>query len=185
MITTMIGEPMYPGFAGKSIPGVVADVVDKEGKPAPPGTGGFLVLKEPWPSMFRAVFNDPGRYREYGDTIPGCYTPGDLAVKNKQGDFMVPGRSDDLIVVAGHTIGTAEVTSALVSHKAVAEAAVMGKPEKVKGNVIKAFVILRIDHEPSDRLENELLYHVRITSGPAAMPSEIEFVTTLPKTRSR
>ena len=184
MITTIIGEPMYPGFAGKSIPGVVADVVDKDGKPVPPGTGGFLVLKEPWPSMFRAVFKDPERYQKYWDTIPGCYTVGDLAVKNKQGYIMVLGRSDDLIVVAGHNIGTAEVESALVSHKAVAEAAVIGKPDDVKGNVIKAFVILRLGHEPSDRLKNELLYHVRITLGPIAMPSEIEFVTSLPKTRS-
>jgi len=184
MITTIIGEPMYPGFAGKPIPGVVADVVDKDGKPVPYGTGGFLVLKEPWPSMFRAVFKDPERYQKYWDTIPGCYTVGDLAVKNKQGYIMVLGRSDDLIVVAGHNIGTAEVESALVSHKAVAEAAVIGKPDDVKGNVIKAFVILRLGHEPSDRLKNELLYHVRITLGPIAMPSEIEFVTSLPKTRS-
>ncbi len=184
MITTMLGEPMYPGFAGKSIPGVVADVVDKEGKPVPPGTGGFLVLKEPWPSMFRAVFNDRERYKTYWNTIPGCYAVGDLAVKNEQGYIMVLGRSDDLIVVAGHNIGTAEVESALVSHKAVAEAAVIGKPDAVKGNLIKAFVILRMGHEPSDRLKNELLYHVRITLGPIAMPSEIEFVTSLPKTRS-
>ncbi len=184
MITTMIGEPMYPGFAGKPIPGVVADVVDREGKSVPPGTGGFLVLKEPWPSMFRAVFHDPERYQKYWNTIPGCYAVGDLAVKNKDGYIMVIGRSDDLIVVAGHNIGTAEVESALVSHKAVAEAAVIGKPDQVKGNVIKAFVILRIGHEPSDRLKNELLYHVRITLGPIAMPSDIEFVTTLPKTRS-
>jgi len=175
---------MHPGFAGKPIPGVVADVVDKDGKPVPYGTGGFLVLKEPWPSMFRAVFKDPKRYQKYWDTIPGCYTVGDLAVKNKQGYIMVLGRSDDLIVVAGHNIGTAEVESALISHKAVAEAAVIGKPDDVKGNVIKAFVILRLGHEPSDRLKNELLYHVRITLGPIAMPSEIEFVTSLPKTRS-
>ncbi|MDP3564758.1 MAG: acetate--CoA ligase [Methanoregula sp.] len=184
MITTMIGEPMYPGFAGKPIPGVVADVVDREGKPVPAGTGGFLVLKEPWPSMFRAVFNDPERYKKYWDTIPGCYAVGDLAVRNKHGYIMVLGRSDDLIVVAGHNIGTAEVESALVSHKAVAEAAVIGKPDDVKGNVIKAFVILRMGHEPSDKLKNELLYHVRITLGPIAMPSEIEFVLSLPKTRS-
>jgi len=184
MITTMLGEPMYPGFAGKSIPGVVADVVDKDGKSVPSGTGGFLVLKEPWPSMFRAVFNDRERYKMYWNTIPGCYAVGDLAVKNEQGYIMVLGRSDDLIVVAGHNIGTAEVESALVSHKAVAEAAVIGKPDAVKGNLIKAFVILRMGHEPSDRLKNELLYHVRITLGPIAMPSEIEFVTSLPKTRS-
>ncbi|PKL63609.1 MAG: acetate--CoA ligase [Methanomicrobiales archaeon HGW-Methanomicrobiales-3] len=184
MITTMLGEPMYPGFAGKAIPGVVADVVDKDGNPVPPGTGGFLAIREPWPSMLRTVYNDDERYRKYWNTIPGCYAVGDLAVKNKAGCIMVLGRSDDLIVVAGHNIGTAEVESALVSHKAVAEAAVIGKPDVVKGNIIKAFVILRVDHTPSDKLKNELLYHVRITLGPIAMPSEIEFVASLPKTRS-
>ncbi|NMB79128.1 MAG: acetate--CoA ligase [Methanomicrobiales archaeon] len=184
MITTMLGEPMYPGFAGKGIPGVVADVVDKDGKSVPPGTGGFLAIREPWPSMLRTVYNDDERYRKYWNTIPGCYAVGDLAVKNKAGYIMVLGRSDDLIVVAGHNIGTAEVESALVSHKAVAEAAVIGKPDDVKGNIIKAFVILRVGHTPSDKLKNELLYHVRITLGPIAMPSEIDFVATLPKTRS-
>jgi acetyl-CoA synthetase len=184
MVTTMLGEPMYPGFAGKAIPGVVADVVDKDGKSVPPGTGGFLAIREPWPSMLRTVYNDDDRYRKYWNTIPGCYAVGDLAVKNKAGYIMVLGRSDDLIVVAGHNIGTAEVESALVSHKAVAEAAVIGKPDEVKGNVIKAFVILRVGHTPSDKLKNELLYHVRITLGPIAMPSEIDFVTSLPKTRS-
>ena len=184
MVTTMLGEPMYPGFAGKSIPGVVADVVDKDGNSVPAGTGGFLAIREPWPSMMRTVNNDDERYRKYWSTIPGCYAVGDLAVKNEAGYIMVIGRSDDLIVVAGHNIGTAEVESALVSHKAVAEAAVIGKPDAVKGNIIKAFVILRVGHTPSDKLKNELLYHVRITLGPIAMPSEIEFVTTLPKTRS-
>ncbi|HSQ94238.1 MAG TPA: acetate--CoA ligase [Methanoregula sp.] len=184
MVTTMIGERMYPGFAGKSIPGVVADVVDKNGKSVAPGTGGFLAIREPWPSMLRTVYKDDERYRKYWNTIPNCYAVGDLAVKNKAGYIMVLGRSDDLIVVAGHNIGTAEVESALVSHKAVAEAAVIGKPDQVKGNVIKAFVILRIGHTASDKLRNELLYHVRITLGPIAMPSEIEFVTSLPKTRS-
>ncbi len=184
MVTTMIGERMYPGFAGKGIPGVVADVVDKNGVPVPPGTGGFLVIREPWPSMLRTVYKDDERYRKYWNTIPGCYAVGDLAVKNKDGYIMVLGRSDDLIVVAGHNIGTAEVESALVSHKAVAEAAVIGKPDEVKGNIIKAFVILRVGHTATDKLRNELVYHVRITLGPIAMPSEIEFVSSLPKTRS-
>jgi acetyl-CoA synthetase len=184
MVTTMLGEPMLPGFAGKGIPGVIADVVNKDGKPVPPGTGGFLVIREPWPSMLRTVYNDDERYRKYWNTIPGCYAVGDLAVKNAAGYIMVLGRADDLIVVAGHNIGTAEVESALVSHKAVAEAAVIGKPDAMKGNIIKAFVILRLTHEPSERLKNELIYHVRITLGPIAMPSEIDFVPSLPKTRS-
>ena len=107
MVTTMIGERMYPGFAGKGIPGVVADVVDKNGKPVAPGTGGFLAIREPWPSMLRTVYKDDERYRKYWNTIPDCYAVGDLAVKNKAGYIMVLGRSDDLIVVAGHNIGTA------------------------------------------------------------------------------
>ena len=184
MVTTMIGEPMYPGFAGKAIPGVVADVVDKDGNPVPPGTGGFLAIKEPWPSMLRTVYNNDERYRKYWSTIPGYYAVGDLAVKNKEGYIMVLGRSDDLIVVAGHNIGTAEVESALVSHKAVAEAAVIGKPDPMKGNIIKAFVILRVGHTASDKLKNELRHHVRLTIGPIAMPADIDFVPSLPKTRS-
>ncbi len=184
MITTVLGEPMRPGFAGKSIPGVIADVVDKNGKSVPPGTSGFLVIKEPWPAMMRTVYNNEERYRKYWETIPGCYTVGDLAIKGEDGYIMVIGRSDDLIIVSGHNIGTAEVESALVSHKAVAEAAVIGKPDPLKGNTIKAFVMLRNTHTPSDRLKNELFYHVRITLGPIAMPSEIEFVDSLPKTRS-
>lgn len=184
MITTVLGEPMRPGFAGKSIPGVVADVVDKDGKSVEPGKSGFLVIKEPWPAMMRTVYNNDERYRKYWETIPGCYQVGDLAIKGEDGYIMVIGRSDDLIVVAGHNIGTAEVESALVSHKAVAEAAVIGKPDPMKGNTIKAFVTLRDGITPTDRLKNELIYHVRITLGPIAMPSEIEFRDSLPKTRS-
>ncbi|MBP1929063.1 acetyl-CoA synthetase [Methanolinea mesophila] len=184
MITTMVGEPMRPGFAGKSIPGVVADVVDKSGKPVEPGTGGFLVIRNPWPSMLRTVYKNDERYQKYWDTIPGCYTAGDLAVKGKHGYIMVIGRADDLIIVAGHNIGTAEVESALVSHQAVAEAAVIGKPDPMKGNTIKAFVILRVGFSPSDKLKADLTYHVRMTLGPIAMPSEIEFMDKLPKTRS-
>jgi len=184
MVTTVLGEPMRPGYAGKSIPGVVADVVDKEGKSTAPGETGFLVIREPWPAMMRAVYNNDERYRKYWETIPGCYTVGDLAIRGSDGNIMVIGRSDDLIIVSGHNIGTAEVESALVSHKAVAEAAVIGKPDPVKGNTIKAFVTLRVGNNPSEKLKNELIYHVRITLGPIAMPSEIDFVDSLPKTRS-
>jgi len=184
MVTTVLGEPMRPGYAGKAIPGVVADVVDKDGTSVLPGQKGFLVIKEPWPAMMRTVYNNDERYRKYWETIPGCYTVGDLAIKGEDGNIMVIGRSDDLIIVSGHNIGTAEVESALVSHSAVAEAAVIGKPDPMKGNTIKAFVTLRVGHTPSDKLKNELIYHVRITLGPIAMPSEIDFVDSLPKTRS-
>jgi acetyl-CoA synthetase len=184
MITTMLGEPMRPGFAGKPIPGIEADVVDKDGKSVKPGTGGFLVIKSTWPAMLRTVYNDDERYRKYWYTIDGVYTVGDLAVKGKDGYIMILGRADDIIIVAGHNIGTAEVESALVSHHAVAEAAVIGKPDTVKGNSIKAFVILRVGHEPSEKLMQDLMYHVRMTIGPIAVPHEIEFVDKLPKTRS-
>ncbi|MBP7410243.1 MAG: acetate--CoA ligase [Methanoculleus sp.] len=184
MLTTTIGEPMRPGFVGRPLPGVVADVVDKAGNPVPPGTGGLLVMREPWPSMMRTIWNDDERYCKYWNTIPGCYTAADLAVKDEDGYIMVIGRSDDLIVVAGHNIGTAEVESALVSHEAVAEAAVIGKPDALKGNTIKAFVILRNGRQPGDKLKNDLTYHVRMTLGPIAIPSEIDFVQSLPKTRS-
>ena len=184
MITTMLGEPMRPGFAGLPIPGIEADVVDKDGNSVKPGTGGFLVVKSPWPSMLRTVYGDDERYRKYWYTIDGVYTVGDLAVKGKDGYIMILGRSDDIIIVAGHNIGTAEVESALVSHHAVAESAVIGKPDFVKGNSIKAFVILRVGHEPSDKLRQDLMYHVRMTIGPIAVPQEIEFVDKLPKTRS-
>jgi acetyl-CoA synthetase len=184
MITTLIGEPMRPGFAGRPIPGVEADVVDKDGRPVKPGTGGLLVIKSPWPAMLRTVYKDDERYRKYWYTIDGVYVVGDLAVKGKDGYIMILGRSDDIIIVAGHNIGTAEVESALVSHHAVAEAAVIGKPDAVKGNSIKAFVILRIGNEPIDKLKQDLLHHVRTTLGPIAMPHEIDFVDKLPKTRS-
>jgi acetyl-CoA synthetase len=184
MITTMIGEPMRPGFAGRPIPGVEADVVDKDGNPVQPGTGGLLVIKSPWPSMLRTVWQDDGRYRKYWETIKGAYTVGDLAVKGMDGYIMILGRSDDIIVVAGHNIGTAEVESSLVSHPAVAESAVIGKPDEMKGNSIKAFVILRLGNSPSDKLKQDLMYHVRMTLGPIAVPQDIEFVEKLPKTRS-
>jgi acetyl-CoA synthetase len=184
MITTMIGEPMRPGFAGKPIPGIEADVVDKDGKSVKPGTGGLLVIKSPWPAMMRTVYKDDERYRKYWYTINGYYAVGDLAVKGKDGYIMILGRADDIIIVAGHNIGTAEVESALVSHQAVAEAAVIGKPDAVKGNSIKAFVILRMGNQPSEHLKQDLLHHVRTTLGPIAMPHEIDFVDKLPKTRS-
>jgi acetyl-CoA synthetase len=184
MITTLIGEPMKPGFAGKPLPGVEADVVDKQGNSLPPGKTGLLVIKGPWPAMMKTIWNNEERYKHYWSQIEGCYTVGDLAVKDKDGYIMILGRSDDIIIVAGHNLGTAEVESALVSHEAVAEAAVIGIPDPLKGNIIKASVILRTGFKGSETLSNELKYHVRMTIGPIAMPSEIKFVESLPKTRS-
>ncbi len=184
MITTPLGQPMKPGFAGVPIPGVVVDVVDKDGNPVPAGQGGLLVIKEPWPSMMRTVYNNDERYRKYWNQIRNYYTVGDLAVKDEDGYIMILGRSDDIIIVAGHNLGTAEVESALVEHEAVAEAAVIGVPDEIKGQAVKAFVTLVQGYEPSQKLISELMYHVRMSIGPIAMPNGIEFMDKLPKTRS-
>jgi acetyl-CoA synthetase len=184
MLATLVGDKMKPGFTGKPIPGVIADVVDKDGNPCAPGIGGLLVIKAPWPSMMRTIHNDDERYRQYWNTVGNYYTAGDLAVKDEDGYIMVIGRSDDVIIVAGHNLGTAEVESALVSQEAVAEAAVIGKPDPVKGQSVKAFVTLCVGYKPSEALKNDLIYNVRMSLGPIAMPSEIEFVDSLPKTRS-
>ncbi|WP_456438212.1 acetate--CoA ligase [Desulfurobacterium sp.] len=184
MITTIDGLPMKPGKAGKPVPGVIADVVDKEGNPVEPEKGGFLVVKYPWPSMMRRIHKNPEKYESYWKTIPNCYFAGDVATKDADGYIMILGRADDVINVSGHRIGTMEVESALVSHPAVAEAAVIGKPDPVKGEAIKAFIILKAGHEPSDKLVEDLKYHVRMELGALAVPSEIEFVDKLPKTRS-
>jgi acetyl-CoA synthetase len=184
MITPMPCTPLKPGSGTKPFPGIIADVVDEAGKSVKPNEEGFLVIKTPWPAMLRTLYKDDERYRKYWYTIDNLYTAGDLAVKGIDGYIMILGRADDIIIVAGHNIGTAEVESALVSHKAVAEAAVIGKPDPVKGNSIKAFVILRVGFQKSDNLIQDLVHHVRTTLGPIAVPQEIEFVDRLPKTRS-
>ena len=184
MISTMPSVPTKPGSPGVPLPGIVADVVDREGNPVPAGKGGFLVIKTPWPAMFRTIFGDQDRYDHYWGTIPGWYTAGDVATKDEDGYFRVLGRADDVMNVSGYRIGTSDVESALVSHEAVAESAVIGKPDKIKGESIKAFVILIQGKEPSDELLAELKLHVRTELSPIAVPAEIEFVDSLPKTRS-
>ena len=174
-----------PGKVGKPVPGVVADVVDREGQPIEePNKGGFLVLKNTFPSLFRTVYGDPDRYAQDWNRIPGCYFTGDVAMKDEDGYFMVVGRADDVLNVAGHRIGTAEVESALVSHASVAEAAVIGVPDPIRGESIKAFVTLRVGNEPSQESVAILQAHVRHELGPIAVPSGIDFVASLPKTRS-
>mgnify|MGYP005810264367 CR=1 FL=1 len=183
-----IGTPpsmaMRPGKCGIALPGAEVDVVDENGKTVPPGTGGRLVLKRPFPSMMRTVYGDPERYEREWRKIPGCYMTGDVAVRDAEGYITVLGRVDDVLNVAGHRIGTAEVESALVSHPAVAEAAAIGIPDSLKGEVIKAFVQCRAGHAASDSLAATLIEHVRRELGPIATPSAIEFVAALPKTRS-
>jgi len=175
---------MRPGKVGVAVPGAEADVVDEDGNPVPPNVGGRLVLKRPFPCMLRTVWRDPARYERDWQFFPGCYVTGDVAMKDKDGYIAVLGRSDDVLNVAGHRIGTAEVESALVSHPAVAEAAAIGVPDPLKGETIKAFVQVRIDHVPSDSLAAALIEHVRRELGPIATPSSLEFVASLPKTRS-
>ncbi|HPY59128.1 MAG TPA: acetate--CoA ligase [Methanospirillum sp.] len=185
MITTMVGLPMKPGYAGKPIPGVIATVVDDEGDPVPTGTTGYLAIKEPWPSMMKTVYQNDERYRHYWNFGKyGYYSTNDLAVMDEDGYIMFLGRSDDIIIVAGHNVGTAEIESALVSHSAVAEAAAIGKPDPLKGNIIKVFVILRNGVIPTQKLVHDLKYHVRIILGPISVPAELDFVDSLPKTRS-
>jgi acetyl-CoA synthetase len=172
------------GKVGKPMPGVRAAVVDRHGQEVAPGRGGQLVLQEPLPYMLRSVWNDPDRYAEYWSQIDGCYTAGDVALRDEDGYFAVLGRADDVINVAGHRIGTAEVESSLLRHPAVAESAVVGLPDEVKGERIKAFVVLKAGVKLGTGVRASLKDHVREDLGPIAQPSEIEIADSLPKTRS-
>jgi len=184
ILGTMPAMPNKPGRVGKPLPGVVADVVDDQGNPVAAGSGGKLVLRQPLPYMMRTIHGDPKRYEEVWNSIPGCYVTGDIAVCDEDGYFSVLGRSDDVLNVAGHRIGTADVENALVSHPAVAEAAAIGLPDEIKGESIKVFVVLREGREPSDGLRKTIIQHVRHELGPIATPGNVEFVQKLPKTRS-
>ena len=176
--------PVRPGKAGVPLPGVEADVVDTEGKSAPANVGGRLILKRPFPHMMRTIWKNDERYERDWTDIKGAYITGDVAIKDADGYITVLGRADDVLNVAGHRIGTAEVESALVSHPAVAEAAAIGIPDPMKGESIKAYVQVRSGHTPSDSLAAQLIEHVRRELGPIATPGAIEFVAALPKTRS-
>jgi acetyl-CoA synthetase len=174
-----------PGSATFPFPGVVADVVDGSGNSVPAGGGGYLVLKQPWPAMLRGIYGDPERYREtYWSRFPGMYFAGDGARRDEDGYLWLLGRVDDVMNVSGHRISTIEVESALVSHPAVAEAAVVGKNDLVTGQAIFAFVILRAGREGSEALGRELRDHVAKVIGPIAKPKFLLFTPDLPKTRS-
>jgi acetyl-CoA synthetase len=174
-----------PGSATFPFPGIEADVVDGDGKSVPLGGGGYLVLKRPWPSMLRGIYGDPERYKEtYWSRFPGMYFAGDGAKRDDEGYFWLLGRVDDVMNCAGHRISTTEVESALVDHRSVAEAAVVGKTDAVTGQAIFAFVILKAGQEPSDALARELREHVAYVIGPIARPKYLLFVPDLPKTRS-
>jgi acetyl-CoA synthetase len=174
-----------PGSATRPIPGVVPAIVDMNGNPVPDGSGGFLVITKPWPGMLRTIYGDPDRYvRQYWSQIPGCYFTGDGARKDKDGYFWIMGRVDDVINVSGHRLSTMEVESALVAHDKVAEAAVVGRPDELKGQAISAFVTLEQGHRPSPELKEELRQWVAKEIGALAKPDDIRFTDMLPKTRS-
>lgn len=191
MITPLPGAtPTKPGSATRPFPGIIAEVVDLDGNPTQVNEGGYLVIKHPWPSMMRTVYGDFDRFRHtYWEHIAPkdgqyFYFAGDGARQDEDGYFWVMGRVDDVISVAGHRLGTMEIESALVSHPAVAEAAVVGKPDEIKGEEVVAFVSLEGSYVPSEELAKALKKHVMAEIGAIARPGEIRFSDDLPKTRS-
>lgn len=177
--------PLKPGSATFPLPGIEADVLNDEGKPAKCGEKGYIVIHRPWPGMLQTLYHDEERYKQvYWAKFPGFYYAGDYCVKDDEGYFWLLGRADEVLKVSGHRLGTIEIEDALVSHSAVAEAAVAGKVDEIKGEKIVAFVIIKSGLTPSPALSRELREHVRKTIGPLATPDEIHFVRSLPKTRS-
>jgi acetyl-CoA synthetase len=177
--------PLKPGSGAKPFFGQEAEILDEHGNPVKDGEEGFLVLKKPWPAMMTTIYKDPDRYvQQYWSKYPGKYMAGDSAKRDKDGYFWVIGRTDDVIKVAGYRLGTAEVESALVSHPAVAEAAVIGLSHEVKGQAIHCYCLLRQGFKASPELEEEVKAHVATHLGPIVRPEKITFVDTLPKTRS-
>jgi acetyl-CoA synthetase len=177
--------PTKPGSATKPFFGIVPEVVTKEGEPVPAGQGGLLVIRKPWPSMARTIYGDPERYKTaYFSEIPGSYFTGDGARCDADGYYWLMGRVDDVINVSGHRLGTMEIESALVAHSKVAEAAVVGRPDELKGQAIAAFVTLEEGHEPSEALKQELRQWVAKEIGALARPDDLRFTQMLPKTRS-
>jgi len=183
LISNYPAMTMRPGSMGRPVPGVCAAIVDDDGKEVPPNTMGNLVVKPGWPGMMRTIWKQPERYESYF-RIPGWYVTGDSAYRDPDGYFWFQGRIDDLIITAGENVGPFEVESCLVEHPAVAEAGVIGKPDAMRGHIIKAFLSLREGYEPSDELKDEIQKFVRQKLAAHAAPREIEFRKKLPKTRS-
>ncbi len=188
MITPVPGLetiPLKPGSATRPIPGIDIAVVDETGNEVAPETKGYLVVRKPWPGMLLTLWGDDEKYKLiYWSKYKTSYYPGDYAIKDKDGYFWLLGRADDILKVAGHRLGTAELESGFVSHKAVAESAVCGIPHDVKGEAIIAFVVLRDGYSNSESLKNEIINHIRNVIGPIASPEQLYFVSRLPKTRS-
>ena len=186
MISPLPGAtPTKPGSATRPLPGIVAEVVQRDGTPCKPNEGGFLVIRKPWPSMLRTIHGEHERFvSTYFGEVDGCYFAGDGARKDVDGYFWIMGRVDDVINVAGHRLSTMEVESALVSHPKVAEAAVVGRPDDLKGQAIVAFVTPKLGFIADDALAAELREHVAREIGALARPEEVRFAEALPKTRS-
>ncbi|HEU4604713.1 MAG TPA: acetate--CoA ligase [Nitrososphaera sp.] len=185
MCTGIETIPMKPGSATFPVPGVDAAVVDEAGRPVPPGTKGYIVVRRPWPGMLLTLWGDDEKYKQvYWSKFAGMYYPGDYALIDQDGYLWLLGRADDVLKVAGHRLGTMELESAFVSHKAIAEAAVAGKPDPTKGESIIAFLVPREGYAQSENLRKEVVAHIRSTLGPIATPDEVYFVSKLPKTRS-
>jgi acetyl-CoA synthetase len=186
MVSPMPGAtPTKPGTATRPLPGILVDVVRKDGTSCNANEGGYLVVKQPWPSMLRTIYGDNQRYEKtYWAEFPGMYFTGDGARKDDDGYIWIMGRVDDVVNVSGHRLGTSEVESALVSHEAVAEAAVVSRPDEIKGNALVAFVTLKDGYEGDAKLRDELGKHVAKEIGSIAKPDEIKWAKGLPKTRS-
>jgi acetyl-CoA synthetase len=186
LITPIPGAfPKKPGSASSPFFGVDPVILRADGTESDVNEGGHLYIRKPWPGFMRTVYGDPERFKEvYFIQTPGLYFSGDGARKDEDGFFWLMGRVDDVINVSGHRMGTAEVESALVSHEAVAESAVVGFPHDIKGQGIYAFVTLKEGFEPSDELKKALVVHVRTEIGPIASPDKLHFTPALPKTRS-
>ena len=177
--------PIKPGSAGIPLPGIEVAVMTPEGEPCAVGEKGILVIKRPWPSLTPAIWGEPERYgKEYWERIPGVYFTGDSAHIDEDGYVWFAGRADEVIKIAAHRLGTIEVETAFLKNPAVAEAGVTGRPDELRGEVISAFVVLRNEYQPSEELKQELLKTVRRELGPVAVIGELNFVDTLPKTRS-
>src|SRR5690606_21141014 len=186
MISPLPGiTPTKPGSATLPFFGVEPEVVDESGRKVKKGTGGKLIIKQPWPSMLRTLYGDDKRFKEtYWSDYPGYYFTGDGCRQDEDGYYWIVGRIDDVLNVSGHRLGTAEIESALVSHPAVAEAAIVGKPDDIKGNAVVAFVTLKAGKTASDELRTQLRNHVAKEIGAIARPDVVRFTSGLPKTRS-
>ena len=185
MCTGIETIPMKPGSATLPVPGIDVAIVDENGKPVPTGTKGYLVLRGPWPGMLLTLWGDDEKYKQvYWSKFTGMYYPGDYAMIDQDGYLWLLGRADDVLKVAGHRLGTMELESAFVSHKAIAEAAVTSRPDVTKGESIIAFLVPKEGFTQSDGLRKDVVAHIRNTLGPIATPDEVYLVSKLPKTRS-